>query len=227
MPEHERGGAWGEVRGSVHAVPTPLSMHVALTPRILYFGTPVVLISTRNPDGTANLAPMSSAWWLDQTCVLGLSTRSRTLENLRRERECVLNLPSADLVGHVDRLALTTGSDPVPVYKEAMGFEHVPDKFERAGLTALASEVVAPPRVTECPVHLEGTVVAIRDVGRPEDCVASIEVQVVRVHLDERILHPNRRHHVDPDRWRPLLMSFCEFYGLGERVSPSRLAEVF
>ncbi len=35
--------------------------HVTITPSILYFGTPVVLISTENLDGTPNLAPMSSA----------------------------------------------------------------------------------------------------------------------------------------------------------------------
>jgi flavin reductase (DIM6/NTAB) family NADH-FMN oxidoreductase RutF len=37
-------------------------MHKTIEPTILYFGTPVALISTLNPDGTANLAPMSSAW---------------------------------------------------------------------------------------------------------------------------------------------------------------------
>ena len=29
----------------------------------------------------------------------------------------------------VDRLARTTGSDPVPTYKTAMGYRHEPDKF--------------------------------------------------------------------------------------------------
>jgi flavin reductase (DIM6/NTAB) family NADH-FMN oxidoreductase RutF len=35
--------------------------HVTIEPPILYLGTPVVLISTLNEDGSANLAPMSSA----------------------------------------------------------------------------------------------------------------------------------------------------------------------
>ncbi|MEQ4723643.1 hypothetical protein [Nonomuraea sp. B19D2] len=38
--------------------------HVTIELSILYFGTPVVLLSTENPDGTFNLAPMSSAWAL-------------------------------------------------------------------------------------------------------------------------------------------------------------------
>lgn len=37
-------------------------MHVASEPAILYFGTPVVVISSVNEDGSANLAPMSSAF---------------------------------------------------------------------------------------------------------------------------------------------------------------------
>lgn len=44
----------------------------AIEPSILYFGTPVVLLSTENPDGSSNLAPISSAWALDRTVVLGL-----------------------------------------------------------------------------------------------------------------------------------------------------------
>jgi hypothetical protein len=34
------------------------NMHVATEPAILYLGTPVVLISTVNDDGSYNLAPM-------------------------------------------------------------------------------------------------------------------------------------------------------------------------
>ena len=31
---------------------------------------------------------------------------------------------------------------------------------------------------------------------------------------------------IDPDLWRPLMMSFCQFYGLGERLHDSTLAEI-
>ena len=53
-------------------------MHVNSEPGILYFGTPVVLISTTNEDGSYNLAPMSSAFWLGWRCLLGLSGTSKT-----------------------------------------------------------------------------------------------------------------------------------------------------
>ena len=77
----------------------------------------------------------------------------QTSDNLIATRECVINLPSEDLVTHVDRLALTTGRNPVPERKRDWGYRFEPDKFGIAGLTPIASEWVAPPRVLECPVQ--------------------------------------------------------------------------
>jgi len=48
----------------------------------------------------------------------------------------------------------------------------------------------------------------------------------VRLHVDESLLvGDGPRPHIDPLRWRPLIMSFCRFFGLGGEVHPSRLAE--
>lgn len=57
-------------------------MHIVSEPPILYLGTPVVLISTVNEDGSFNLAPMSSAFWLGWRCILGLATVSKTPQNM-------------------------------------------------------------------------------------------------------------------------------------------------
>ncbi|MEV6879865.1 flavin reductase family protein, partial [Amycolatopsis sp. NPDC051128] len=158
--------------------------HTAIEPGILYFGTPVVLISSTNEDGSANLAPMSSAFWLGWRAMLGLGARSKTTQNVLRTRECVLNLPSDALAGAVDRLALTTGSDPVPPGKEKRGYFHVAEKFERAGLTPVPSETVAPPRVAECPVAMEAVVEAVHPVAdedpRQRGGIVAIEVRVQR-----------------------------------------------
>jgi flavin reductase (DIM6/NTAB) family NADH-FMN oxidoreductase RutF len=125
-------------------------VHSVIDPAILYFGTPVVLVSSTNPDGSPNVAPMSSAWWLGRSCLLGFGARSHTPANIRRTGECVLNLPSVDQVAAVNRLARTTGSLPVPPHKVAMGYRHERDKLAVAGLTPLAADVVAPPRIAEC-----------------------------------------------------------------------------
>lgn len=129
-------------------------MHIPIEASILYFGTPIVLISTRNGDGSSNLAPMSSAWWLGWNCMLGLGAKSHTAQNLLREKECVLNLPSVLLASAVNRLARLTGSDPVPPHKVSMGYSHHKDKFGVAGLSAQPSSLVAAERVEECPVQL-------------------------------------------------------------------------
>jgi flavin reductase (DIM6/NTAB) family NADH-FMN oxidoreductase RutF len=200
-------------------------MHKTIDPTILYFGSPVALISTLNPDGSPNLAPMSSAWWLGWSCMLGLGQMGQTSDNLMRTRECVINLPSEDLVTHVDRLALTTAKNPVPDRKRQWGYRYEPDKFDIAGFTSMESESVAPPRVRECPVQMEGIVHDFRSFGKNVGANA-FEVHIVKLHVEEELLVDNgARPHIDPVRWRPLIMSFCRFFGLGGEVYPSRLAE--
>jgi flavin reductase (DIM6/NTAB) family NADH-FMN oxidoreductase RutF len=200
-------------------------MHKTIEPTILYFGTPVALISSLNPDGSPNLAPMSSAWWLGWSCMLGLGQMGQTSDNLIRTRECVINLPSEDLVAHVDQLALTTGKNPVPEKKRQWGYRYEPDKFGIAGFTAVGSESVAPPRVRECPVQMEGIVHDFRPFGKNVSA-NMFEVHIVKLHVDEKLLvGEGPRPHIDPLRWRPLIMSFCRFFGVGGEVHPSRLAE--
>ncbi len=204
-------------------------MHRPIAPSILYFGTPVVLVSTLNSDESSNLAPMSSAWWLGWNCMLGLGAKGHTARNLLRERECVLNLPTALMAGQVDRLARLTGSDPVPPHKQAMGYRHLKDKFGAAGLTQQPSELVRAPRVLECPVQLEAVLEAEHTFGRRPDkdtTAYAFEVRIVRAHVDESLLAAGTEDHIDPDAWRPLIMSFCQLYGLGERAGVSRLAEI-
>jgi flavin reductase (DIM6/NTAB) family NADH-FMN oxidoreductase RutF len=205
-------------------------MHRVIDPAILYFGTPVVLISSLNEDGTPNLAPISSAWWLGRSCLLGFGARSKTPQNLLRQGECVINLPSVEQVAAVDRLARTTGSNPVPPHKQAMGYRYEADKFAVAGLTADPSELVAPPRVRECPVQLEATVerghpLAADDPDRAGKLVG-IEVTVRRIHIAPELVMEGTTDRVDPHKWRPLIMSFCQFFGLGGMIHPSRLAEI-
>ena len=208
-----------------------LPTHRVAEPAILYFGTPVVLIGTTNEDGSYNLAPMSSAWWLTWRCMLGLGTKSKTTENMLRTGTCVLNLPSAEMVAAVDRLARTTGSDPVPANRIRRGYRFEKDKFGVAGLTAIAGETVAAPRVAECPVQMEAKVEGVHQMAKNDALMhgqmAAIEVSISRVHLDESIMMDGEDNRVDPDKWRPLIMSFQQFYGLAPgKLQRSELAEI-
>jgi flavin reductase (DIM6/NTAB) family NADH-FMN oxidoreductase RutF len=200
-------------------------MHKTIEPTILYFGTPVALISSLNPDGSTNIAPMSSAWWLGWSCMLGLGTMGQTSDNLIRTRECVINLPSEYQVGHVDRLAMTTGKNPVPEKKQGWGYRYEPDKFGVAGLTPMPSLDVKPPRIAECPVQMEGIVHEYHSFGKNVSANA-FEVHIVRLHVEESLLvGDGPRPHIDAEEWRPLIMSFCRFFGMGGEVHSSRLAQ--
>ena len=183
---------------------------VTADPAILYMGTPVVLISSLNENGTANLAPMSSAWWLGWGCMLGLNSTSKAVSNILRTGQCVLNLPSEKQVASVDRLALTTGSNPVPANKLPMGFRFVEDKFGVAGLTPIDSEFVGAPRVRECPIQLEAELSVVHDFGvgnpRIRSPMKAVEVRIVRVHVAENILREENKNRIDPEKWRPLIM---------------------
>jgi len=205
-------------------------MHRTIDPAILYFGTPVILISTVNEDGSYNLAPISSVFWLSWRCVIGIGTASKTAENILRAKECVINLPSVHQAAAVNKLALTTGRNPVPEYKQQRGYRYEQNKFQTAGLTPAGATTVEAPRVLECPVHMEAKLASVHYVADDNDelkgKIASIELRVTRVNVEEDILMEGYRNRIDPDKWRPLIMSFQQFYGLGNRLSRSRLATI-
>jgi flavin reductase (DIM6/NTAB) family NADH-FMN oxidoreductase RutF len=195
---------------------------------ILYFGTPVVLISTRNEDGSCNIAPSSSIWWLGKSCMVGLDGSSKTAENLKREKECVLNLPSADLVESIDRIANTTGSRSVPLHKKRLGYQHIKDKAAKAQLTLESASFVNTSRITQCQVHLEASVANIHCFGDRRKTIVpmfAFEMDILQSHIEQSILTDDEKQYVDPDKWHPLIMSFRKFYTTNDYIHPSRLAE--
>ncbi|KAF2802135.1 uncharacterized protein BDZ99DRAFT_551931 [Mytilinidion resinicola] len=206
-------------------------MHTPISPAILYWGTPVVLITTTNPDGTPNIAPISSAWWLAHRCVVGLGGSSQSTENLLRTGNCVINLPTDDMAPAVNRLARTTGTDPVPVWKASTGHVYVKDKFAHAGLTPQASEVVATPRIKECAVQMEAELAGahemMEEMGGLKGAIMAVELRIVRTHVEEALLLEGHANRIDAAKMRPLIMCFQEFYAMGPKVADkSRLAEV-
>ena len=197
-----------------------------ISPAIFYWGTPVVLISTENEDGTFNLAPMSSAWWLGNRCLLGLGDISQTTVNLLRTKQCVLNLASEDMVEAVNALAKTTGTTGVSTaspdegylyFKRINGYKYVYDKFGHAGLTPFSSELVRPARVAECPVQMEGELKDVHEMMQETDrkTLLALEVRVLRTHIHGNIRMEGHANRVDPDKWRPLIMSFLVILWVG------------
>ncbi|OJD17883.1 hypothetical protein AJ78_02055 [Emergomyces pasteurianus Ep9510] len=206
-------------------------MHHQISPAILYWGTPVVLITSENEDGTCNIAPMSSAWWLNDRCMIGLSSGAHTSKNIMRTQQCVLNLPSEDMTDHVNALARTTGANPTSPWKASVGYRFVKDKFAHAKLTPQPSELVRPCRIQECPVQMEAELVEVnemmKDLPDRKGSILSMELRILRVHVEDRLRLDGYANRIDSEKWQPLIMCFSEFYGMGRtKLVPSRLAEI-
>jgi flavin reductase (DIM6/NTAB) family NADH-FMN oxidoreductase RutF len=189
-----------------------------IEPKILYFGTPIAIVSSLNEDGTTNLSPISSFWALGWTMTLGVLNDAKMAENLGRHKECVLNLPAPSMWKTVEKLAPLTGKDPVSQEK-ARQFRTEKDKFAAAGLSRLDSELVRPARVRECPMQMEARVLSMHELGGSKVAelgggLAAI-VEILRVHAAEEFLIEGSDH-VDPDKWSPLVYNFRHYYNLSD-----------
>ncbi|MER7209432.1 MULTISPECIES: flavin reductase family protein [Streptosporangium] len=203
---------------SPHTLPEQTVVtHLEIEPSILYFGTPVVLLTTENPDGSFNLAPISSAWALGQTVVMGLGLDGQTASNLGSRPDLVISLPAPAQWPAVERLAPLTGRNPVPSGKPK-GCRFEPDKFAAAGVTGEPSHLVRPPRVAGCPIQLEARAERVRP-DLFEDFLI-VEAVVCKVHADSRIVVPGTDH-IDPAAWSPLIYNFRHYFGLGPELGHS------
>jgi hypothetical protein len=55
----------------------------------------------------------------------------------------------------------------------------------------------------------------------------ALEVKVLQMHVHSAIRMDGHENRIDPDKWRPMIMSFLELYGLrGNKVNESVLARI-
>lgn len=206
--------------------------HSPISPAIFYWGTPVVLVTTTNKDGTPNISPISSAWWLGNRCVLGLAGNSQTTLNLLRTKQCVLNLPDHTMVSNVNALARTTGTKDIPESKFNRGYRYEKNKFKIAALTPQSSVTVTPPRIRECPVQMEAELVGIHELMKDgpselKGALLAIEVRVLQTYIIDELRMDGHANRVDPEKWKPMIMSFQRLYGLRDgELANSTLAEI-
>jgi flavin reductase (DIM6/NTAB) family NADH-FMN oxidoreductase RutF len=163
--------------------------------------------------------------------MIGLAGMSKTTQNLLRTKHCVLNLPTEDMTDHINALARTTGSNPLPDWKAQVGYSFVKDKFGHAGLTPQKSDLVAPPRIKECPVQMEAELMdsheMMKDLPDRKGVVLGMELKILRVHVEDDLRLAGYENRIDTDKWQPLLMCFQEFYGMGQKkLTESRLAKI-
>jgi flavin reductase (DIM6/NTAB) family NADH-FMN oxidoreductase RutF len=113
---------------------------------------PLILVTTLGPEGLPNVAPKTQNMDVgrqEQYFAFVYTPRHHTYQNVRANREFVVNYPGPELIGKVSAAAqLVEGVDEVAL----------------AGLTGIPSLVVKPPRIRECYLHLECKLVEINDL---------------------------------------------------------------
>ena len=126
---------------------------------------PVVLVTTR--DGTRNnIMTISWTMVLDFTPMLAITTGAwnHSFAALRKFKECVIAIPTVDLLDRVVGIGTSSGADT--------------DKFAKFKLTPLDGKVVNAPLIGECLANIECKVV---DIVRKHNIVV---MEAVAAHID-------------------------------------------
>ncbi|MDO8251796.1 MAG: flavin reductase family protein [Rhodoferax sp.] len=140
---------------------------------------PVVLLSTAH-KGKANVMTLS---WLTMMefepplvgCVVSGNDFSFTA--LKATRQCVINIPTAEMSAQVVGCGNTTGRDT--------------DKFETFGLATSPAKLVDAPLIDACYVNLECRVVDTRLMNRYNFFV----LEVIQAWINPAIKDPRTLHH--------------------------------
>lgn len=157
---------------------------------------PISVISTRNADGTNNLAPFSFFTAVSaMPMVIAFSpllrskdlSRKDTVVNIEREGEFVVNFCTEANYEKVNLCSIELA------YGE--------DEFKFAGLTAIDSELVRAKRMLESPVQFECKLRDILNYGKSAGAGSLITGEVVRIHIHESILKDGK---IQTDLFRPV-----------------------
>ena len=178
-------------------------------PSMFYYGFPVVLLTTTDKDGNADVTPISCTFTLGTNAVIALVKLNKAYHNVMEVPEVVFNLPSAEMWEKVEAIAPYTAQNPVPPQKQGK-YTYTDDKFAIAGFTKLPSDKVRAPRIAECPIQAEAKVKQVND----RDNFALIELEFVQVHAQDHLVMEENK--INPLEWHPLIYNFKHYYSLGE-----------
>lgn len=178
-------------------------------PNMFYYGFPVVLLTTTDEKGNANITPISCTFTLSTHAVMALVKLNKAYENVLVVPEVVFNLPTASMWEQVDTIAPYTAKNPVPAQK-ADKYTFAKDKFAIGGFTPLPSQKVRPPRIAQCPIQAEAKVTEVID----RNGYVLVELEFVVVHAEDHLVMDGDK--INPLAWDPLIYNFKHYYGLGE-----------
>jgi flavin reductase (DIM6/NTAB) family NADH-FMN oxidoreductase RutF len=176
-------------------------MKKSLGAKTFLYSSPVVLVGSYDGAGRPNI--MTAAWagicCSRPPCVyVALRKATYTYSSLIERQVYTISVPPVDLLAEADYVGTASGRDE--------------DKFARAGLTPVRSELVDAPYVAECPLVLECRIVHVAELGLHTLFVG----EVLDVKADEEVL--DERDHLSIERVRPFIYAAPEraYYAVGE-----------
>ena len=164
------------------------------------FPMPVLMIGTYNGDGTPNM--MNAAWGgitLEDQITICIDTSHRTWANIAARKAFTVAFGTADTAASCDYLGLVSGSA-------------VADKVAKSGFTAVKSEFVDAPVMTELPLALECELVSMNE----ENC--NVVGRIVNCAVEESALTDGKP---DAAKMRPICFDACQhvYRLMGETVA--------
>lgn len=136
---------------------------------------PVVLVTTQG-GGRNNIMTISWTMVLDFTPLFAITTGewNYSFAALRESRECVIAIPTVDMLDKVVGIGTCSGEDT--------------DKFAKFELTPVQGKVVSAPLIKECLANIECRVI---DIVEPHNIVV---LEAVAAYIDsergeKRVLH--------------------------------------
>ena len=157
---------------------------------------PIAVVSTKNEDGTNNVAPFSFFTGISAKPMIiafaplirtSTGDKKDTVKNIERTKEFVINFTTED------------NADQVNLASTELAYGD--DEFELSGLTPIPSEVVDVMRVKQSPIHFECKLRDIISYGDQPGAGTLITGEVVRVHVDERIYDDGR---ITTSKFKPM-----------------------
>jgi flavin reductase (DIM6/NTAB) family NADH-FMN oxidoreductase RutF len=174
---------------------------------------PIAWIVSQDLKGELNAAPFSffNAFAGDPPVVgIGIGSHDHarpkdTRRNIHDTKQFVVNLVSEETT---EAMNIT-----------AIEFEHGVNELSQAGLTAVPSLHVKPPRIAESPVSMECELLQIVELGPESGLVLG---RVLAMHVREDFVIDRARHHIDT----PKLKLIGRMHGSGWYVRTSDLFSI-
>ncbi len=160
---------------------------------------PVLIVAAYDADDRPNV--MNAAWggiFTDESIGICISEGHKTTKNILATRAFTVSMATVEQLKACDYVGIVSGNN-------------VPDKFFRAGFTALRSEVVNAPIIAELPMTLECEMVSYDEESN------HLVGRIVNVSADESILTDGKIDYrkLSPVTYDPINHHYIE---LGEVV---------